>query len=186
MDLLLKRIKGAIAVSAELEAVIETSFQSQTHEAGVHLIREGQHCRQLFFVESGIVRTYYHHGIKEVTSWFYHENQFFTTWYSFLEQAPSFEAAEVLEKAVVYSITYNQVQDLYRQFPKMEHFGRKLMEGQLSFIDYYSKGYMFLSARERYLLLLDYFPDIELRVKLGHIASFLGISQETLSRIRKK
>jgi hypothetical protein len=48
----------------------------------------------------------------------------------------------------------------------------------------YSKGYMFLSAKDKYQLLNEYFPNIELRVKLGQIASFLGISQETLSRIR--
>jgi len=54
----------------------------------------------------------------------------------------------------------------------------------LIFLDEFSKGWSFLSAKEKYQSLLSYFPDIELRVKLSYIASFLGISQETLSRLR--
>ena len=69
----------------------------------------------------------------------------------------------------------------YRQF---EGFARLLAEEQITFTDQFFKGYMFLSAMEKYQLLLQYFPDIELRVKLTYIASFLGISRETLSRIR--
>jgi hypothetical protein len=56
----------------------------------------------------------------------------------------------------------------------------------LIFLDEFNKGWSFLSAKEKYQTLLFYFPDIELRVKLGYIASFLGISQETLSRLRAK
>ncbi len=60
----------------------------------------------------------------------------------------------------------------------------KLIEEQLVYIDTYSKGYMFLSAKEKYDKLLSFFPDIDQRANLGYIASMLGISQETLSRIR--
>ena len=90
----------------------------------------------------------------------------------------------LLEDGTLLEISYEGMQDLYAQFARFERFGRVLMEEHLAFIDHFSRGYMFLSAKERYQQLLISFPDIELRVKLGQIASFLGISQETLSRIR--
>jgi len=84
----------------------------------------------------------------------------------------------------LFSFEYYDYKKLIETYPKFERFSRLLAEEQLAFIDLYSKGYMFMSAKEKYQLLLSNIPDIELRVKLGYIASFLGISQETLSRIR--
>jgi len=75
---------------------------------------------------------------------------------------------------------------LLKTDPAFERFGRILMEEQLAFIDYYFKGVLFMTAKEKYSLLLSYFPDITQRVNLGHIASFLGITQETLSRLRSR
>ena len=111
---------------------------------------------------------------------------FLTSWYSFYSQVQSFEYIETLEDSVVYAIDYTQYQKLLEQFPSMERFGRLLAEEQMAFLDNFSKGYMFLTAKEKYQLLLSIYPNVELHVKLGHIASFLGISQETLSRIRAR
>ena len=68
----------------------------------------------------------------------------------------------------------------------MQEFGRLMVEEQLTFLDYFYRGFMFMSAKEKYNLLLSIFPDVTQRVNLGHIAAVLGISLETLSRIRKK
>lgn len=86
----------------------------------------------------------------------------------------------------MYAITYDKYQKLIADFPAFGNFARLLAEEALAFLDYFSKSWSFLSASEKYALLQQYFPNIEQRVKLGQIATFLGISQETLSRIRKK
>ena len=186
MKNLIQSIHSKIQLSPTLKQAIESKFVRKDFSKSHTLLQEHQYCRQLYFLEKGVVRTYYFHNEKDVSSWFYHEGQFFTSWYSFFSQQPSFENIETLEDTIIYSIDYFTYQKLLEEFPKLERFGRLLAEEQTSGIDLFSKGYMFMSAREKYDLLLQMFPDVTLRVNLGHIASFLGITQETLSRIRKK
>lgn len=149
-------------------------------------IKEESAVHRLYFLESGVARSFYYHDGKDVTSWFYTEGQLVTSWGSFFARQASQENIELLEDAVVTSINYNDLQLLYQQYPAFSTFGRLLVEEQIIFLDFFYKGFMFMTAREKYDLLLSYFPDVVLRVNLGHIASFLGITQETLSRIRKK
>ncbi len=184
MKQLLQTISQRTGVSLALKEAIQNNFTYQEIPKSHVLLKEFQYCQQLYFLESGTIRTYYFDKEKEITSWFYVEGQFFTSWYSYYSQQASFEFIESSSDCVIYRISYLQYQQLLKAFPAFEHFGRLLAEEQLAFLDQYSKGYLFLSAKERYQLLTSYFPDIELRVKLGYIASFLGISQETLSRIR--
>ncbi len=186
MDKLLQNIKDKIKIATELENAIEAAFTYEAIAKNTLLLREGQYCRKLYFLSKGTVRTYYFHKDKDTTSWFYRENQFLSSWYSFYTQEASYENIEAVEDCEVYWITYDNYQKLFIDYPKFERFGRLLAEEQSAFIDAFSKGYMFMSAKERYDSLLAVFPDISLRVNLGHIASFLGISQETLSRIRSK
>jgi len=182
----LSYIKSQISVSPELEEALSTYFKKEEIRKGEILLREDSYCRRLYFLEKGTVRTYYYHDQKDVTSWLYHERLFFTAWYSFYLQQPSFEYIETLEDCTVFSIDYHNYQTLLNQFHDFERFGRLIAEEQTAYIDYFSKGFMFLSAKDKYDALLSIFPDVELRVKLGHIATLLGISQETLSRIRSK
>ena len=147
-------------------------------------MKEQQRATYLYFIEKGLLHNYYLHQGRQVSSWFYLEHQFITAWSSFYGQTPSFETIECLEEVVLYRISYTHYQQLIADFPAFAHFARRLAEEMLTTIDVFSKSWSFLSAKEKYQLLQTYFPGIELRVKLGLIASFLGISQETLSRIR--
>jgi len=186
MTALFKKIREKIPVTTDLEQAIATAFVKKTIPKRTELLREHQYCQQLYFLEEGTVRTFYYHEGKDISSWFYRSGMFLTSWYSFYSQVQSFEYIETLEDSVVYAIDYTQYQKLLEQFPSMERFGRLLAEEQMAFLDNFSKGYMFLTAKEKYQLLLSIYPNVELHVKLGHIASFLGISQETLSRIRAR
>ena len=186
MEKLLEHIRGKAPVSEELKAGIEESFQKRNYSKNESLVKEQKYVRKLFFVEEGTLRTYYHHEDRDVTTWIYKENQFLTSWYGFYNQSISYESIEALEDCTVYWIAYEQYINLIDQYSEFERFARLLAEEQLAFIDHYSQGYMFKTAKEKYDLLIAYFPDVTLRVKLGHIASLLGISQETLSRIRRK
>lgn len=184
MQKLIHAIQKRVEIDEDLKRALNRSFLPEKIKRKAELLRNGNSCKKLYFLETGTVRTFYFHEEKEVTSWFYKEDLFFTSWYSFYTQKEGYECIEALEDAVVYSIHYNDYINLINSSQKFERFARLLAEEQIAFTDQFFKGFMFLSAKQKYDLLLLYFPDIELRVKLIYIASFLGISRETLSRIR--
>lgn len=184
MKELIQQINARHGISDNTTKLVRQSFEREEMSKNTFILSDGQLCRKLYFMDKGVVRTFYYHQERDISSWFYLENSFFTSWYSFYSQQPGYEYIETLENCVVYSISYNKYQQLLAASPDFQVFGRLLAEEQVAFIDVYSKGYMFASAKDKYKSLLGYFPNIEQRVKLGQIASFLGISQETLSRIR--
>ena len=186
MQTLLQYISTRCYVDTQLREKINTSFERIELSKDTCLLKQDQVAKKLYFVEQGVLHTYYYHDGKQITSWFYTEELFVTSWYSFYTQKPTFEEIVCLEDCVVYSISYDQYQKLIADSPAFGNFARLLGEESLAFLDYFSKAWSYLSAKEKYELLLEYLPNIEQRVKLGHIASFLGISQETLSRIRAK
>lgn len=186
METLLQAIQEKIKPSTELIQSMQEYFECLSIKKKIFLLREEQYCQYFYFLKRGIARTFYIHKEKEVSSWFYHEGLFFSSWNSFYTQSPSYEYIETLEDCELYRISYTNYQKLVHQFSEFNHFARLLAEENMAFSDLYYKGYLFLSAQERFSLLKEYFPDIELRVQLGYIASFLGISQATLSRLRAK
>lgn len=186
MKSLIAHIQNRVRVSPELAESIGLLFKKEQVAKGGLLLKDGSHVRKLYFVSEGMFRTYYLYDGKEITSWFYSKDQFLTSWYGFYKQQVSYEYIEALEDCTVYAIEYSDYIKLIDDFQQFERFSRLLAEEQLAFIDVFSKGYMLMSARDRYKSLLTIIPDIELRVKLGYIASFLGISQETLSRVRSQ
>lgn len=186
MDNLLLQISKKTKLNNNLISAVKDNFELIELKKGDIILSEGQRARHIFFVEKGVLHTYYYHVDKQVTSWFYSENNFITAWSSFYTQKASYEEIKCLENCTLYKLSYERYQFLIQNFPDFANFARCLAEEMLAFLDEYSKGMFFMSAHEKYNLLLNYFPGIELRVKLGLIASFLGISQETLSRVRSK
>ncbi|GAA4278056.1 Crp/Fnr family transcriptional regulator [Aquimarina mytili] len=185
MQSLLQEISNRCFLSPELRQRIINDFEEKETKKGEKILIQGNKANYLYFIKKGVLHNYYYHDDKQISSWFYNENLFITSWHSFYAQKQSFEEIECLEDCLLYQISYKHYQKLIADFPAFGNFARLLAEEMLTFIDEFSKGWSFLSAKEKYDVLLSYFPNIELRVKLGYIASFLGISQETLSRIRK-
>lgn len=184
IDHFIQYINQYVFVEDDVKQILYETCVVEAKKKNEILLKDGAVCHRLYFVKSGVIRSYYYQNGKEVTSWLYIENQLATSWYSYVGKTPSFEYLQVAEDAVLVSITYDQMEKLYETYPKLERFGRKVLESQIAFIDSFAKGYMFMSAKERYTMLLSFYPDLVHRVNLGYIASLLGISQETLSRIR--
>ncbi len=184
MQQLIQYISERAFISPELRQRITAEFKPVAAQKKDLILQEGNRADYLYFIEEGLLHTYYYHDGKKITSWFYLENQFVTAWFSFYRQKSSFEEIECLEDCRLYRISYTAYQKLIADFPAFGNFARLLAEDMLAHLDEFYKAWSFLSAKEKYALLQAYFPQIELRIKLGLIASFLGISQETLSRIR--
>ena len=151
---------------------------------GDYLLKEGLTPHHLWFINSGSLRTFYYIKDKEITSWIYNEKQVVTSYGTFFKQTPSYEYIQATEDSEVISISHKNLISLYKEHPKMETFGRLLLEEIITSLDVFYKGFLFMTARQKYDMIVESFPDITHRVNLGYIASWLGITQETLSRIR--
>lgn len=184
--MLIEYVKSFIDVSLELEEDINAYFKQDTYPKNQLVIETGKRVNHIYFLGKGTVRSFSIDKGKEINSWFYIDQNIFTSSFAFYGREASLENFETLDESIIYSISYDDYQLLLEKYPEFQKFGRLLAEIQIAYLDQYFRGYMFMSAKEKYDLLLSYIPDITNRVKLGHIASFLGISQETLSRIRNE
>lgn len=171
--------------SEELEDIVSHFEKESVHKNEI-LVREGQICSKLYFIEKGVGRSYYlKEDGKEITQWFFIDGKIMSSIESFFQQVPSIYYLEMLEDSEIYSITRERLDMLFARYHNMEKFGRLLSTEMLTRVVNKLNALQFQSARERYEYMLKEFPDISTRVSLGFIASYLGMTQETLSRIRR-
>ncbi len=175
-----------IRVSDELADALRNIGKEVELKRGEKVLDEGSTCRHLYFLVDGTLRTYYFHEGKDVTSWIYAPNMVVTSWKSYVFEAPSDEMMEATEATQVVKFKKSELEKVYENFPDFERAGRLHSEYSMAIIEEFYRGFMFQSAEQKLRTLVSYYPDVTQRANLGHIASFLGISQETLSRIRKK
>ncbi len=141
---------------------------------------------QVYFIRKGVVRAYVLYQEREVTFWFGQEGDIAMSMNSFTIRKAAFEFLEALESTEVYAIAIETLQDLYRQDLYLANWGRKFAESELRLAEERFTARQFKTARERYEDFLNNYPGLLQRVQLGYIASYLGISQVSLSRIRMK
>ena len=150
-------------------------------------VREGQLCKHIGFLNRGIARVYYVIDGKEITSYFNTENRnaFVCSFTAFLSRKPSFENVHFLEDAELLLLSYEQLQDLYDKRPGIQKLGRLMAEYNyvLSMERIYSLQHA--PAIDRYATMLKIYPGLMNQVPHHYIASYLGITPESLSRIRK-
>ncbi len=165
---------------------IQSHFKKELVPKNQILVRQGDICKTLYFMEHGMGRSYYlNENGKEITQWFFGVGKFMTSADSFFQQTPSLYNLEVLVDSVVFSISKEDIDQLFAKYHKMEKLGRLVTTEMLTKIVNKLNAIQFQTAKERYDYMLAEFPDIAHQVPLGHIASYLGMTQETLSRIRK-
>lgn len=154
---------------------------------GEVLIHKGEVHHSIYFIKSGAVRSYYiNKDGKDVTLWFGFEGDIAASLGNFINAKPSLENIELLEDTVVLKISRSKLLELYEVNLDIANFGRKLAEQALLEMEQQILLIQFTDAKSRYFSLINKFPQILNRVKLGHIASYLGITQVTLSRIRSE
>ena len=162
------------------------ALQSHSLQKGAHFITMGQQCRHIALIEKGYLRTYHlDESANEVTTEFHQPINFCGSYYSFYTQQPSFEVIEAITDCQLYLISYNALQQLYKESFLINVFGRRILETACVERDLRLKKMMHLSAKEKYDWFLYNYPEVYKIANLGHIASFLGIKPETLSRVRR-
>jgi CRP-like cAMP-binding protein len=149
-----------------------------------YLVREHAVCDYIYFIQKGIARIYYYKKSKEITEWIAMDEEFFLSITSFFQRTPSHLIIQTVEKSEVFGIHHNDFMSLADQYHDVEKLLRKMVTSSLILSQVRMDSIQFESAHQRYDRLLKNSPQIIQRVPLSYIASFLGVTLETLSRIR--
>jgi CRP-like cAMP-binding protein len=144
----------------------------------------GHTCRTIYFIKKGVARIYYYKDDIEITECFAFENTIIARVESLFTGKPSRKAIQMIEDSELIGINSPKLFELYDKFPEIERLFRKIFES--AYVDTVNRveSIQFHSAEERYNTLLKESPNVLQRVPLKYIASFLGITQVSLSRIR--
>jgi len=148
------------------------------------LLREQSISDYIYFIKKGIARIYYHKGDREITEWIAMDEQFFLSITSFFERKPSHLMIHTIEPSEVYGIHYNDLMSLADEYHDIERMLRRMVTTSLILSQQRMDSIQFETAQQRYDRLINSFPQMIQRVPLSYIASFLGVTLETLSRIR--
>jgi CRP-like cAMP-binding protein len=184
----LKKVIDHIQQIYPLPAAILQELTSQLTEEEYPrnhvLFREGRVEHKMYFIEKGIARAYCYREEKEITFWFGAEGAVVFSYNSYVADKPGYETVELLEDSVLYGISHTAIRHLFDTHIELANWGRKLAEYELIKTESCFIGLQFQPAADRYRNLLESNPALIQRVQLGHIASYLGVTQVTLSRIR--
>lgn len=140
--------------------------------------------RYIYFIDQGIARAYCNTDKQQVTFWFGQEGDVILSYHSYINQQPGYENIALLEDSVLYRISNTTLQALYDKHSHLANWGRKLAEQELIKTEERLISRLFKTATERYQELMLMNPSLINRVQLSYIASYLGVTQVTLSRIR--
>jgi CRP-like cAMP-binding protein len=148
------------------------------------LLRVGQKCERIYFVEKGLFRCYVRRGGEESCKWFMREGDVVISTVSFFKQVPSKETIEALEDCIVYSITFEELDALYRDFPEFLWFGKRLTEDYYCRFEETADNLRMKYIKELYSDWRINHPELAGRVTDTHLASYLGTTLSTLSRAK--
>ena len=144
----------------------------------------GHTCKTIYFINKGVARIHYYKDGIDITEGFYFENNIIARVESLFTGKPSRKAIQILEDAEIVAIDANALFKLYDKFPEIERLFRKIFEaGHVDTVNRI-EGIQFHTAEERYKALLNEANDVLKKVPLKYVASYLGITQVSLSRIR--
>ncbi|MDJ1505036.1 Crp/Fnr family transcriptional regulator [Xanthocytophaga agilis] len=163
---------------------LKESVGSVSYPKGYILLKADKVESNIYFIQKGIARAYASLENTEITFWFGKEGDTVISMKSYVEDQKGYENIELLEKSDLYELNTQRLRHLFDEDIHIANWGRKFAEQELVKTEERLISRQFRTALERYKELMKHSPDLLQRVQLGHIASYLGITQVTLSRIR--
>lgn len=184
--LLYKKITGFTDIAPEsINKLFEITVATDLKK-GKLILREGRICKSIVFVEKGYLRTYVEKDGVEINTDFTFENNFTTNLKSLRSNLASDTNIITGEDSTIFEFDKDKLLDLYKVSPEFESFGRKLLEQLLITQEEHSNLFKIYSPTERYNYILQHNPLLLQRISLSQLASYLGVTRETLTRIRRK
>jgi CRP-like cAMP-binding protein len=186
-DKLQKSISEKVSINGEEFEIIKPFFIPKKIRKRQYVLNAGDVCQYITFVESGLLRSFTvdDDGNEHVVQ-FAIEGWWISDMGSFVSGKDALYNIEALEDSELLHLTKQSMEEVLDKLPIMERFFRILMQNNIVALQRRVVAYMSLSAEEKYLKLLEVAPDIMTRASQQHIASYLSITPETLSRVRKK
>ena len=183
MEKLFKYFQSYNTLSSESREALEAICTLIFIKKGENLQSFGQTCKTIYFINKGVARIYYYKDGVDITESFSFEGDIIARVESLFTGNPSQKAIQVLEDTELVAINASQLFDLYDVYPQIERLFRLIFEAGYVETVKRIESIQFHSAEKRYLALLKK-PQLLQKIPLKHIASYLGITQVSLSRIR--
>lgn len=186
IEKLIARLNGLHPMSKQLTERIKSITRMAQHPKKTILLKEGDINNHICMVISGLVRSYYLNEGKEITSRLMDEGFIITSWISFYTRKPGNEFLETIEDTMLACVHYNDIQNLYNEFPEFNIIGRKQVEYSFYMSELRTRMLRKHTAEEKYKFFIENHPTLLQRVSLKNIATYLGMNEETLSRVRTR
>jgi CRP-like cAMP-binding protein len=183
---ILQSVKSIINLNQDEEEAFTNILDVKQFKKKELILRDGQICDKIYFVNSGCLRVFYNVEGVENTVQFFFADSWYTDYASFLEGTPAVENVQALESTEIIQFKKADLYQLYHDYPVFERLGR--IRAEYAFLSISKLNQMLTNEEpeERYLNLLKQRPELVQKIPQHYIASYLGIQPESLSRIRKR
>ncbi len=176
-----------LSIFNELEiAELLTHFERKKIKKKTCLLSAGKTAREVYILITGCIRLFYVKDGKDISAYFFTENNFAGAYDSFISQKPSRHSIETLEDCEILSISHKTFLELFDKFPKMNEFMRRVLEERFVSLHDLFTSQILDSTEQRYLKLKKERPDLINRIPQHQLATFLGMTPVSLSRIKNR
>lgn len=186
MQTLISFLKNDLEFSEELALEISAFYEAQLLNKNNYLVKQGQYCRKMCLIEKGYFRFFSYTDKKVVTHWIFGKNQLVTDVSSFFLQIPAKWNIQALTDTAVFTLTHTNYQKLREKIPEWDNYEKLFLVKLMSALENRVYAFLSMSAEERYQYLFAADSDMFNELPLQYLASMLGMTPETLSRIRRK
>jgi|SRR6185437_11271825 len=183
---LLNVLRALYPVSPAVESYLREHISIATVRKRKMLLKEGTHCEHIYFIVKGAIRGFVREGQRDITTWITVENQLVSSIFGLHQRSPAVENIQALENCDLLAMTLDDLQVMYERLPESNILARKLLE--IYYADAEKRAYIarLTKAENKYRSFLLHHDPLSNRIPLKYIASYLGMTLETLSRVRKK
>ncbi|MGC4038413.1 MAG: Crp/Fnr family transcriptional regulator [Chitinophagaceae bacterium] len=184
MEELINYLHSIHPLSEGLREYLFSILRYKTIRRHDYLLRSGQVCRHIYFIQSGLLRCFYTKDNNEICSWFMKEGDVVVSVRSFFTQTESYEWIQALEDCTLHYISYSELIYAYKHFPEFNYTGRALLEKYYCLSEERLYSMRMQTTQQRYDYLLQHSPELFSRVPSKDIATYLGMRAETISRLK--
>ena len=184
MKNIINKIKQVYPVSDEALQALQDNLEERYYPKDTCVVQLGVTDRLVYFIEEGITRSVFYHNGEDTTTWFSQEGDITFGMDSLYYKQPSIESIETLSDCKMYVIDIDKLNELYEKYIDIANWGRILHQDVNKELSHMFVERLQLTPKERYEQFNRHYPGLINRVKLKYVATFLGISIYTLSRVR--
>jgi CRP-like cAMP-binding protein len=186
METLLQLLNSIHPLSDDLQGHLAYVLKQRRLGRKEILLKAGHVSRSICFINSGLLRCFYIKDEHEVCSWFMKEGDVIVSVESFFGQKQSYESIQAIEESEVFCISHTELEHIYKTYPEFNFISRILLQKYYTLSEQRLYSLRMQRSQERYDYLMEHHGELILRVPAKHIASYLGITEVTLSKIKGK